>query len=246
MVKVFNGIGYLVRGAHLMTQPGLRQFAVIPLIANVVIFLLTASFLYYTLSDWYITVTGELADGWQFITWLVGPLMLVVGTMLSGYVSVLIVLILTSPFHGLLAEKAEEIITGEAPQIDATPLAIALSVPRALLREIQKLAHYLPMALAVLILSIIPGINAVSPLLWILLGAWMMSLQFVDYPMDNHRLPFREVRAACAAQRTTSLSFGASVAFVSGIPILNLILIPAAVTGATLFWCEHLRQYRHN
>ncbi|MCH1554354.1 MAG: sulfate transporter CysZ [Luminiphilus sp.] len=245
MVKVFDGIGYLVRGAHLMTQPGLRQFAAIPLIANIIVFFLTASFLYVTLSDWYISVAGELADGWHFITWLVGPLMLLVGTMLSGYVSVLIVLILTSPFHGLLAERAEEIITGETLQIDSSSLAIALSVPRALLREIQKLAHYLPIAIAVIIVSIIPGINALSPLLWILLGAWMMSLQFVDYPMDNHRLPFREVRAACAAKRTTSLSFGASVAFVSGIPILNLFLIPAAVTGATLFWCEHLRQHRH-
>ena len=242
---VVNGIGYLIRGAHLVAQPGLRQFAVIPLTANIIVFFLTASFLYFTLSDWYITVTGELADGWQFITWLIGPLMLLVATMLSGYVSVLIVLILTSPFHGLLAERAEELITGETVKMDTRPLAIALSVPRALLREIQKLAHYLPMALAVLIISIIPGINAISPFLWILLGAWMMSLQFVDYPMDNHRLPFREVRAACAAKRTTSLSFGASVAFVSGIPILNLILIPAAVAGATLFWCEHLRQHRH-
>jgi CysZ protein len=143
-----------------------------------------------------------------------------------------------------LAEKAEELITGQPLEVYTNAIAIALAVPRALLREIQKLAHYLPMAFAVLIISFIPGVNVIAPLLWILLGAWMMSLQFVDYPMDNHRLPFREVRSACAAHRMASMSFGASVAFASGIPVLNLFLIPAGVTGATLFWCENLRDYR--
>jgi CysZ protein len=100
------------------------------------------------------------------------------------------------------------------------------------------------MALLVLIITLIPGLNVIAPLLWILLGAWMMSLQFVDYPMDNHRLSFGEVRAACSARRSTSITFGAAVAFVSGLPILNLILIPAAVAGATLLWCEELRHLR--
>ena len=49
--------------------------------------------------------------------------------------------------------------------------------------------------MAMLILTIIPVFNAFAPLGWFLLGAWMMSLQFVDYPMGNHRLPFREVHA---------------------------------------------------
>jgi CysZ protein len=72
----------------------------------------------------------------------------------------------------------------------------------------------------------------------------MMSLQFIDYPMDNHRLPFSDVREACGAQRSTSIGFGMVVAFVSGIPLLNLILIPAAVAGATLLWCDELRHLR--
>jgi CysZ protein len=100
------------------------------------------------------------------------------------------------------------------------------------------------MALLVVIISVIPGLNFAAPFLWIILGAWMMSLQFIDYPMDNHRLPFREVREACSARRGTSIGFGVIVAFVSGIPILNLALIPAAVAGATLLWCDELRHLR--
>ncbi|MEC7518081.1 MAG: sulfate transporter CysZ, partial [Pseudomonadota bacterium] len=167
-----------------------------------------------------------------------------VGTLLSGYLSIFVVLFLTSPFHGLLAEKVEEQVTGEAIQNESSVVQVALSVPRGFLRELQKLFHYLPMALLVVIISVIPGLNFAAPLLWIILGAWMMSLQFIDYPMDNHRLAFREVREACSARRGTSIGFGVIVAFVSGIPILNLALIPAAVAGATLLWCDELRHLR--
>ena len=103
---------------------------------------------------------------------------------------------------------------------------------------------YVPMALAVLILTIIPVFNAFAPLGWFLLGAWMMSLQFVDYPLDNHRLPFREVCDACAERRLSTIGFGAAVALFTGIPLLNLVVIPAAVIGATLLWCEELSSQR--
>ena len=160
---------------------------------------------------------------------------------MTGYVSTLLVLMLTSPFHALLAEKVEESITGEpVPALEGIAAAL-LEVPRALFREIRKFLYYVPMALAVLILTIIPAFNAFAPLGWFLLGAWMMSLQFVDYPMDNHRLPFREVRDACAERRLSTIGFGGTVAFFTGIPLLNLVVIPAAVIGATLLWCEELR-----
>ena len=161
-----------------------------------------------------------------------------------GYISTLLALMLTSPFHALLAEKVEESITGQpVPALQGIAAAL-LEVPRALFREIRKFLYYVPMALAVLILTIIPVFNAFAPLGWFLMGAWMMSLQFVDYPMDNHRLQFREVRDACAERRLSTIGFGGTVAFFTGIPLLNLVVIPAAVIGATLLWCEELRSQR--
>ena len=244
MSGLLTGIGYFFRGITMLFQPGLRRFVVIPLLANISVFVLIAGSLYQLMSGLYLDVTGEITGTFSFLTWIVTPIIWLLGTLLSGYLSIFIVLFLTSPFHGLLAEKVEERITGEALQNESSVVQVALSVPRGFLRELQKLFHYLPMAVLVLIISVIPGVNIVAPFLWIILGAWMMSLQFIDYPMDNHRLAFREVREACGAKRGTSIGFGAVVAFVSGIPILNLALIPAAVAGATLLWCEELRHLR--
>lgn len=241
MSDLMTGMGYFFKGLKIITRPGLRRFVVIPLVANVAVFGIIAGSLYQLMSGVYVNFTGELTSMWSFLTWILAPLAWLAGTLLSGYLSIFIVLFLTSPFHGLLAEKVEEYVTGETLVSDSSAVQLALAVPRGFLRELQKIAHYLPMALAVLVVSLIPGINMAAPLFWILLGAWMMSLQFVDYPMDNHRLSFGEVRAACAARRSTSIGFGGIVAFVSGMPVLNLVLIPAAVAGATLLWCEELR-----
>ena len=244
MANTLSGFGYFFRGMGLLTRPGLRRFVVIPLLANIAVFALMAGAIYQALSGLYIDYTSNFIGDWEFLAWIVTPLIWLFGTLVSGYISIFIVLFLTSPFHGLLAERVEEYVTGEAIVNEGSALQMVLAIPRGFLRAIQKIVHYVPMALLVLIITLIPGINVVAPLLWILLGAWMMSLQFVDYPMDNHRLSFGEVRAACSARRSTSITFGAVVAFVSGLPILNLILIPAAVAGATLLWCEELRHLR--
>ena len=244
MANTLSGFGYFFRGMGLLTRPGLRRFVVIPLLANIAVFALMAGAIYQALSGLYIDYTSNFIGDWEFLAWIVTPLIWLFGTLVSGYISIFIVLFLTSPFHGLLAERVEEYVTGEAIVNEGSALQMVLAIPRGFLREIQKIVHYVPMALLVLIITLIPGINVVAPLLWILLGAWMMSLQFVDYPMDNHRLSFGEVRAACSARRSTSITFGAVGAFGSGLPILNLILIPAAVAGATLLWCEELRHLR--
>ena len=225
-------------------QPGLRRFVLIPLIANIVLFSLMGWLLYGLIVDFYEAAMLTVPEWLQFLSWIITPLLWLIGGLMTGYVSTLIVLMLTSPFHALLAEKVEEAITGEpVPALDGIAAAL-LEVPRALFRELRKVLYYVPMAVGVLILTIVPLFNAFAPLAWFLLGAWMMSLQFVDYPMDNHRLAFRDVRDACAARRLSTIGFGGTVALFTGIPLLNLIVIPAAVIGATLLWCEELRPRR--
>ena len=100
--------------------------------------------------------------------------------------------------------------------------------------------YYVPMLVFVLLITLIPGINAVSPLVWFLFGAWMMSLQFVDYPMDNHQLSYKDVREAVATRRLSAMGFGGVVALFASVPVVNFFVVPSAVVGATLFWCEQL------
>jgi CysZ protein len=239
------GAGYLVRGAKLLTHPALRLFVIIPLLVNILIF---GSFVGFG-----ITYLGGLMDRWlagipqwlDFIRWILWPLIALTLGLITGYLFTALAVLIASPFNALLAEKAEELITGrEVAGLEGLGAAL-MGVPRGVLREIAKLLYYVPMALLVLLLTFIPGLNAISPLLWFMLGAWMMSIQFVDYPMDNHQLRFRDVKAAVRRRRLSSLGFGGVVALCTGIPVINFFVVPSAVVGATLLWCEELTCESH-
>jgi len=240
--NIAHGAGYLVRGAKLLKQPTLRNFVLIPLLVNILIF---GGLIWYGLSyldalmdDW----LGKIPDWLDFISWIIWPVIGLTVSLVTGYLFTAVALIIASPFNALLAEKAEELVTGK-PVDSLEGLGAALmAMPRGILRELSKLLYYLPMAVFVLILSFIPVLSLVAPVLWFLLGAWMMSIQFVDYPMDNHQLSFGDVKEAVRSRRLSSMGFGGVVALCAGIPVINFFVVPAAVVGATLLWCEELNQ----
>ena len=181
-----------------------------------------------------------LPEWLSFIEWILWPLIWLTFSLISGYLFTAVALIIASPFNGLLAEKAEELVTGKPVNGPEGLFAALMLVPRGIIRELAKLIYYVPMAVFVLIVTFIPVLNAVAPLLWFLLGAWMMSIQFVDYPMDNHQLSFADVKEAVRSRRLSSMGFGGAVALCTGIPIVNFFVVPAAVVGATLLWCREL------
>ena len=129
MANTLSGFGYFFRGMGLLTRPGLRRFVVIPLLANIAVFALMAGAIYQAMSGLYIEYTSNFIGDWEFLAWIVTPLIWLFGTLLSGYISIFIVLFLTSPFHGLLAERVEEYVTGEAIVNEGSALQMVLAIP---------------------------------------------------------------------------------------------------------------------
>lgn len=102
----------------------------------------------------------------------------------------------------------------------------------------RKLAYYLPRAAALLVVSLIPGINVLAAPLWLLFGVWMMAIQYIDYPADNHKMSWQAMLEWLRRKRWASLSFGGIVYLALLVPLLNILMMPAAVAGATLFWVQ--------
>ncbi|WOJ98629.1 sulfate transporter CysZ [Congregibacter brevis] len=235
------GAGCLIRGGKMLSHPKLRPFVLVPLTINVLIFGSLISWGLSNLIDWVNSWMAWLPEWLSFLEWILWPIIGLTVALVTGYLFTAVALLIASPFNALLAEKAEELITGQPVQGLEGLGAALMSVPRGIFRELAKLVYYLPMALMVLIISFIPAVNAIAPLLWLFLGAWMMSLQFVDYPMDNHQFSFKDVRIAVADRRLSSLGFGGMVAALASIPIVNFFVVPAAVVGATILYVEELR-----
>ena len=233
----FRGAGYLLRGAGMLNTPGLRTFVLIPLLVNVLLFTGAIWLLVDQFDVWMAYWMGQLPEWMSFLDWLLWPLFAVVVLVLVYYSFTLVANFIAAPFNGLLAEKVELRLRGKTNGEEGWQAALKM-VPQALGRELSKLRYYLPRFLFILILTFIPGINLLAPLLWFMFGAWMMSIQYCDYPMDNNRVSFTQMKQLLKSHRLTALGFGGLVQLGMLIPVVNLILMPTAVVGATIYWVE--------
>ena len=236
--NVFRGMGYLREGFHLIREPGLRRFVLIPLVLNILIFIALFAGLYQWFTLLIPAVMGWLPDwAWlQALDWLFWLFYGVVIVLLMAYGFVIVANLIGSPFYGYLAELTEKRLTGQPVSTDDSWRTIMADIPRSLGRELQKIAYYLPRAILLLIISLIPLVNLVGAVLWFVFNSWMMALQYVDYPSDNHRETFSELKKFLQATRLSAYGFGVPVAFGAMVPLLNLVVVPAAVCGATAYY----------
>ncbi len=236
-----SGLGYFLAGAKLIVQPGLRQFVLLPLLANIIIFSLAlwaAVRQIGYLNDW---LEQGLPDWLGWLSWLIWPLAILALLLCIALLFGTLANWIAAPFNGLLAERVEQHLTGQ-PLPDTRLAALIQDLPRIFKREWLKLKYYLPKALGCLVLFFIPVVGqTLAPVLWFVFGAWMMGIQYCDYPFDNHKIPFNTMRQALGQQRITTLGFGAVVTLFTTIPLLNLVVMPIAVCGATLMWVEQHR-----
>ncbi|MGL5302290.1 MAG: sulfate transporter CysZ, partial [Aeromonas sp.] len=177
----------------------------------------------------------------SWLDYLLWPIALLTILVIFSFIFSSVTNWIAAPFNGLLAEKVEQILTGQ-PANDSGMLDIVKDVPRTFGREWIKLKYYLPKAIGCILLFFIPVIGqTVAPILWFLFSAWMMAIQYIDYPFDNHKIDFITMRDALKQRRGKCLSFGALVTLFSAIPVVNLFVMPVAICGATAMWVDHYR-----
>ncbi|MBB4816770.1 CysZ protein [Pseudomonas alcaligenes] len=231
-----SGPQYLGEGLKLILSPGLRLFVLLPLTLNLVLFIALIGVAMQQFSGWVEAFMPSLPSWASFLEYLIWPLFVILVLLMVFFSFTMIANIIAAPFNGFLAEKVEVVVRG---QDDFPPFSwaeLTAMVPRTVGRELRKLGYFLPRAIGLLILSFIPGVNLVATPLWFLFGVWMMAVQYIDYPADNHKLGWNEMLAWLREKRWQSLGFGGSVYLALLIPFVNIVMMPAAVAGATLFW----------
>jgi CysZ protein len=240
------GARYLWRGFGMLTHPELRRYVAIPLLLNLVIFGALFGAGWHLIEDWTQQLLALLPAWLRFLQWILWPLTALLVLVIAAYACSACANIVAAPFNALLAEQVEAMLlraSGQATQAAPPPglLAAIADAPRSIGKEIRKLFFYIPRALLIFVLSLLPPLYPFAPLMWFALGAWMLALEYCDYPMDNHRYTLLQVRTRIASQRLTTYGFGAATLLGSMVPLLNLVVMPAAVCGATLYWTERLR-----
>ena len=145
-----------------------------------------------------------------------------------------------APFNSLLAEKVEHHLRGSLEESNESFAHVIQSIPKTLASEFHKLIYMVLWMVPLLILSLIPLLNLAAPVVWFLFGAWMLALEYLDYPMGNQGYRFKEVRTFLRSRRGLALGFGGGVTLMTAIPLVNLIAMPVAVAAATSIWVDTL------
>lgn len=234
---LFKGFGYVFTGLSLITQKGIRPFVLVPLLINSVLF---AGGIWLAKSQLEYWMARLLPQWLSWLEWLLWPLFAILIFFVVFYVFSIVANILAAPFNAVLAEKVEARLNGQPIPAFAGYGSIPALVARTFRSELSKLWYMGKWFVLLLILTVIPGVNIIAPLAWTLFGAWMLAIEYADYPMGNHNLFFNDELAALKQNRPEALGFGGLLSLMTAIPVLNFLSMPVGVAGATALWVKKL------
>lgn len=234
---LFKGFGYIFTGLSLITQKGIRPFVLVPLLINTVLFAGGIWLAKSQLEYW----MAHLLPSWlSWLEWLLWPIFAVLIFFVVFYVFTLVANILAAPFNAVLAEKVEARLNGQPIPEFAGYKSLPALITRTFRSELSKLWYMGKWFVLLLILTVIPGVNIVAPVAWTLFGAWMLAIEYADYPMGNHNLFFRDELAALKKNRAEALGFGWLLSLMTVVPVLNFLSMPVGVAGGTALWVKKL------
>ncbi|MEH6710725.1 MAG: sulfate transporter CysZ [Paraglaciecola polaris] len=235
-------MNYFLQGFTLIQTKGLKRFVFIPLAVNLILFSCALYALFGQIDGAIIWLVELIPDwlGWlkTALSYIIWPLAVISVLLVFALIFGTLANWIAAPFNGLLAEKVEKHLTGQDLG-DTGVMDIVKDIPRTLGRELSKLGYYLPRAIGFLLLFFI--LPVIGQVLWFLFSAWMMAIQYCDYAFDNHKVSFKDMRRTLNQSRGSCFSFGIGVSVFSMIPIVNFLVMPVAICGATAMWVDNLK-----
>ena len=219
-------VGYLLKGLSLLTSTSLRSFILIPILINLMLYSAALTLGYYYISD----LINQFIPSWlHWLSWVLWPLFFISFFIAGFFTFTVLANLLASPFYGKLSSKTLVLVSNTVAEAKEQPLPLVVSA------ELKRATYLLTRAIPLVILSFIPGLNVLAPFLWALFGAWGMALEYCAYPLENAGVLFTEQQQLLKSVRLGALSFGGVAALAITIPLLNILIAPAAVIGATLY-----------
>jgi CysZ protein len=221
------GPASLLQGFRSLFDRRWRTLVLTPLAINAALFAAGGVWAARRMEDAVRWLHGALPGWLDWLAFLAWPVFAVVFLLVCVYGFTLVANVIGAPFNTVLAAR----VLGEPAAQGGHFAAEALT---SVGNELRKLGYFLLRAVPLGIALWIPGINVIAGPLWLLLGAWTLALEYLDYPLAHRGLHFAAVRRAARQRRATTLGFGASVLAAGMVPGVNLLLMPAAVIGACL------------
>ena len=233
-----SGPALLFQGARLLWHPRVRWLALTPLLINILLFSSLTWLVGQWLTDWLQTMMSHIPEWLHWLMWLIWLLFMVLALVIYAFSFTLLANLIGSPFYGLLAERILSMERGDTN--DQPTTALLQTAWQSFLRQLQLLGYFVPRTIGIglltVVISFIPALNLLAPLIAAAWAAWSLAIQYLDYGADIDRVGFNDLVKRGRDNRWQGISFGLTVLMASAIPLLNILVLPAAVIGGTLLW----------
>ncbi|HEX6872146.1 MAG TPA: EI24 domain-containing protein [Micromonosporaceae bacterium] len=233
----FTGVGFLLRGLRMYARsPRLMLLGLVPAVISGVV--LVAAFVAMVIFvDDVVTWATPFADDWTSAlrqTVRVVAMIAVAGvwTVLSFLVFTALTLLIGQPFYEAISKRVEDRLGGIPDEID---VSFWRSLPRTVGDSLRLMVFSLGGGVVIFLLGLIPLVGQVAAaVLGALLGGWVLALELTSVPFERRGLRFADRRRALRQRRPMALGFGVATFVCFLIPLGAVLVMPAAVAGATL------------
>lgn len=234
-----HGARCLFQGFTWLTRPGVRPYVILPLIINLLLFAAAIALGAHYFGAWLHHWIGGLPHWLAWLSVLLWVVFALAAAVVLFYAFTLLANLIGAPFDIFLSMQVEAMLTGRSPK---TGRSLTKDIAVGLRGQIQRLLYIswrlILIAILGLVLLFVPLFGTLTPLLWFLFTAWTLAIVYSDFPLSNRGVTFAEQRGLFRQKRARLFGFGAAAALCTMVPVVNFIIMPAAVAGATLMWTE--------
>jgi CysZ protein len=225
-----RGLGLLLR------SPKLLLLGLIPAVLSGALYLTALIFLLDFLPSLARRVTW-FADDWSE-TWrdllhvLAGAGLLGIAALLGILTFTAVTLLIGDPFYERISELVEHRYGGVPDEVQ---VGFWRSLRRSLADSLRLITLSVLIGLPLFLLGFLPVVGqTVIPVLGATVGGWLLAVELTGVPFQRRGQRLRHRRAALRQHRPLVLGFGVAVFCSFLIPLGAILLMPAAIAGATL------------
>lgn len=232
----FRGSSLVFRGFRLYSSsPGLTILGMIPPIIMAVIFIgiLTAlAFVVGPLTDVLLAFANDWAEGARIALRVVVIVAIIGGSgILLALSFTALTLAIGAPFYDVIAERVDTRLGAE----DTASIAWWRGILRGLRDSAALIALAAGTAVGLFLIGLIPAVGSViAAIVGAIVGGWLIAAELSGVAGERRGLSLGQRLRLLRGGTATTLGFGVTVFLLFLLPLGAVIVMPAAVSGATL------------
>lgn len=235
--RFVGGMGYLARGVRLwQTSPRLMALGAIPALVVGLAFATATVLLALqlaTLTTWLTPFADGWTEPWRGATRVLAGSAIIIGvSLLAISTFVAVTLTVGDPFYERISRQVEKRMGGAPPETGESAWRAA---GRGIRSGLRLLLFSATIGVGLFALGLVPVLGQIAvPVLAALLGGWLIALELTGFTFDARGLALSDRRRMLGVRRAETLGFGVATYLMFLVPFAAVIVMPAAVAGATL------------